>query len=45
MAGWVVVDAVTNKSQPITGKTDSGATSPYILYLHHRQIFTQTAQT
>lgn len=31
MSGWTVVDAITNKSQPITGKTDSGATSPYIL--------------
>ena len=28
--GWTVVDAITNKSQPITGKTDSGAVSPYI---------------
>lgn len=27
--GWTVVDANTNKSMPITGKTDSGATSPY----------------
>ena len=31
MSGWTVVDAITNRSQPITGKTDSGATSPYIL--------------
>ena len=31
MSGWTVVDAITNKSQPITGKTDSGATSPYFL--------------
>jgi hypothetical protein len=30
MSGWTVVDANTNKSQPITGKTDSGAVSPYI---------------
>ena len=29
--GWTVVDAITNKSQPITGKTDSGATSPYFM--------------
>jgi hypothetical protein len=29
MSGWTVVDANTNKSQPITGKTDSGATAPY----------------
>ena len=29
--GWTVVDANTNKSQPITGKTDSGATSPYFM--------------
>ena len=28
--GWTVVDANTNKSQPITGKVDSGAVSPYI---------------
>lgn len=28
--GWTVVDANTNKSQPITGKNDSGAVSPYI---------------
>jgi hypothetical protein len=27
--GWTVVDANTNKSQPITGKNDSGAVSPY----------------
>ena len=27
--GWTVVDANTNKSMPITGKTDSGATAPY----------------
>lgn len=27
--GWTVVDANTNKSQPITGKTDSGAVAPY----------------
>ena len=27
--GWTVVDANTNKSQPITGKADSGAVSPY----------------
>jgi len=27
--GWTVVDANTNKSQPITGKSDSGAVSPY----------------
>lgn len=27
--GWTVVDANTNKSQPITGKVDSGAVSPY----------------
>lgn len=30
MSGWTVVDAITNKSQPITGKNDSGAVSPYI---------------
>jgi len=29
MSGWTVVDAITNKSQPITGKVDSGAVSPY----------------
>ena len=29
MSGWTVVDANTNKSQPITGKNDSGAVSPY----------------
>lgn len=29
--GWTVVDANTNKSMPITGKTDSGATSPYFM--------------
>ena len=29
MSGWTVVDAITNKSQPISGKTDSGAVSPY----------------
>ena len=29
--GWTVVDANTNKSQPITGKTDSGATAPYFM--------------
>jgi len=27
--GWTVVDANTNKSQPIQGTTNSGATSPY----------------
>lgn len=26
---WTVVDAISNKSLPITGKTDSGAVSPY----------------
>lgn len=31
MSGWTVVDAITNKSQPITGKTDSGATAPYFM--------------
>ena len=29
MSGWTVVDANTNKSQPITGKNDSGAVAPY----------------
>jgi len=31
MSGWTVVDAITNKSQPITGKNDSGAVSPYFM--------------
>ena len=31
MSGWTVVDANSNKSQPITGTTNSGATSPYIM--------------
>lgn len=31
MSGWTVVDAITNKSQPVTGKYDSGAVSPYFL--------------
>lgn len=29
--GWTVVDANTNKSQPITGTTSSGAVSPYFM--------------
>lgn len=29
--GWTVVDANTNKSQPVTGKNDSGAVSPYFM--------------
>lgn len=28
--GWTVVDANSNRSQPITGITNSGATSPYV---------------
>ena len=31
MSGWTVVDANTNKSQPITGKVDSGAVAPYFM--------------
>lgn len=31
MSGWTVVDANTNKSQPITGTTNSGAVSPYFM--------------
>lgn len=31
MSGWTVVDAITNKSQPVTGKVDSGAVAPYIM--------------
>lgn len=31
MSGWTVVDAITNKSQPITGKADSGAVAPYFM--------------
>ena len=31
MSGWTVVDAVTNKSQPVTGKVDSGAVAPYFM--------------
>lgn len=29
--GWTVVDANTNKSQPVTGKVDAGAVSPYFM--------------
>lgn len=29
--GWTVVDANTNKSQPISGTTNSGAVSPYFM--------------
>ncbi len=29
MSGWTVVDANTNKSQPITGTNSSGAVAPY----------------
>jgi hypothetical protein len=28
--GWTVVDAITNKSMPITGTTNSGAITPYV---------------
>ena len=30
MSGWTVVDAISNKSLPITGNTNSGAVAPYV---------------